>query len=368
MNARLILFIVVIALGVVLSLFFKVSENSKRKFYVFFVISLLVLESCLRSVDVGNDTQSYFNAFQGITSTSWSEIWDSFYDAYVLGSGKDPGFMVFMKLAQFISSDFNFFLFICALVFYVPLGIVLYRYSDRVIQLVFAFSLYLTLFHIVALSGVRQQLATGFTFMSFLFLGKQKYWKSIAFILLGSLIHVSAALFLFVPLLYVFGKKIIKTAHLASLVLVPAIALSSSSIMLYLASFLANDYYSGYGTYNTEGGAMTYIVLMSLLSLFCFIAIRNNALKESSNLSLFYVMLPLLTLTVPLTSLNGAMIRVGQYFTLYMTLLVPFAFDQISDKKTNSVFYIIAIVLLFVMSLRGEGLYYTFFWQNISAV
>lgn len=367
MDAKLILFIIVIVLGVILNLW-KTSERSKCKFYVISIISLLILESCLRSVDVGNDTQSYFNAFRDITNTSWSEIWDSFYEAYMMGSGKDPGFMVFMKLAQFVSKDFNVFLFICALVFFVPLGIILYRYSDRIIQLVFAFSLYLTLFHIVALSGVRQQLATGFTFMAFLFVGKQQYWKSVIFILLGSLIHVSATLFLFVPLLYVFGKKIIKTAHLASLVLVPAIALSSSSIMLYLASFLANDYYSGYGTYNTEGGAMTYIVLMSLLSLFCFIAIRKNALNENQNLSLFYVMLPLLTLTVPLTSLNGAMIRVGQYFTLYMTLLVPFAFDLISDKKSNSIFYLIAIVVLFVMSLRGEGLYYTFFWQNIAAI
>lgn len=367
MNAKLVLFIVVIVLGVVLSIM-KLPECSKRKYYVISIITLLILESCLRSVDVGNDTLSYFNAFQGITNTSWSEIWDSFYESYMLGSGKDPGFMVFMKLAQFISTDFNFFLLICALVFFVPLGIILYRYSERVIQLVFAFSLYLTLFHIVALSGVRQQLATGFTFIAFLFVGKQQYWKSIAFILLGSFIHISATLFLFVPLLYVFGKRILKTAHLASLVLVPLVALSSSSIMLYLASFLANDYYSGYGTYNTEGGAMTYIILMSLLSLFCFIAIRKNALNESATLSLFYVMLPLLTLTVPLTSLNGAMIRVGQYFTLYMTLLVPFAFDKISDKNSNSLFYIFSVVLLFVMSMRGEGLYYTFFWQNVSAI
>ena len=367
MNARLILYIIVLVLGVILSLV-RSPERSKRKFYVISIISLLILESCLRSVDVGNDTQSYFNAFQGITNTSWSEVWGSFYDAYMLGSGKDPGFMVFMKLVQLISTDFNFFLFICALVFFVPLGIILYKYSEHVIQLVFAFSLYLTLFHIVALSGVRQQLATGFTFMAFLFVGKQQYWKSVIFILLGSLIHVSATLFLLVPLLDVFGKKIIKTTHLVSLILVPAIALSSSSIMLYLASFLANDYYSGYGTYNTEGGAMTYIVLMSVLSLFCYVTIRKSALKESSTLSLFYVMLPLMTLTVPLTSLNGAMIRVGQYFTLYMTLLVPFAFDLIIDKKTNSIFYIIAIVLLFVMSLRGEGLYYTFFWQNIAAI
>lgn len=363
MDAKLILFIVVIVLGVILNLW-KTSERSKCKFYVISIISLLILESCLRSVDVGNDTQSYFNAFHDIINTSWSEIWGSFYDAYILGSGKDPGFMVFMKLSQLISTDFNVFLFVCALIFFVPLGIILYMYSERIIQLIFAFSLYLALFHIVALSGVRQQLATGFTFMAFLFVGKQQYWKSVIFILLGSLIHVSAALFLMVPLLDVFGKKIVKTVHLVSLVLVPAIALSSSSIMLYLASFLANDYYSGYGTYNTEGGAMTYIILMTLLSLFCFIAIRKSALKENPTLSLFYVMLPLLTLTVPLTSLNGAMIRVGQYFTLYMTLLVPFAFDNASNKKSNQIYYLFTIALLFVMSMRGEGLNYTFFWQN----
>lgn len=363
MNIKLILFVIVIVLGLILGEW-KSPEKSKRKSYVFIIISLLILESSLRSIDVGNDTASYYNAFVGITNTSWNEVWASFYDSYVLGEGKDPGFMVFMKSAQIISKDFHVFLFICALIYFVPLGVILYRYSERLIHLIFAFSLYLAIFHIVALSGVRQQLATGFCFMAFLFVGKQKYWHSIISILLGSLIHVSAALFFLVPLFYLFGKRILKASHLASLILVPAIALSSGSIMLYLASFLANDYYSGYGTENTAGGAMTYIILMSILSIFCFFAIRKNALKDNQTLTLFYVMLPLLTLTVPLTSLNGAMIRVGQYFTVYLTLLVPFAIDQISRKQKDSIIYMFAIAALFLLSIRGEGLEYSFFWQN----
>lgn len=362
MTARFVIYIIVILLGFVLSLW-KSHSRSKRIFYVFFIITLLILESSLRSVNVGPDTLSYYFAFIDITNTGWREIWSSFFDSYVLGSGKDPGFLVFMKTVQLFSKNFQFFLFVCALLFFVPLGMIFYRYSDRLIQLVFAFTFYLAIFHIVALSGIRQQIATGFAFIAFLSLGKKQYWKSIVFILIGSVIHISAVLFLAVPFLHLFGGKVLKPLHLGTLILVPFVALTSNSIIFNLASFLPNDYYSGYGAENTVGGAITYIALMSLLSLFCYIAIRKKHLQEDTTVSFFYIMLPLLTLTAPLTSLSGAMIRVGQYFTVYMTLLVPFAIDRIAFGKNKDIIYIVAVITLIALSLRGEGFQYEFFWQ-----
>lgn len=366
MNIKLFLYFVILLLGVFLSM-----ENDptgkKRKWYVIIIISLLTLESSLRNVYVGPDTFHYYNSFNSAAHLSWNEVLGSFRTAYLEGEGKDPGFIVFMKLAHIITNDFNVFLFLCALPFFIPLGKLLYRYSSSVLQLMFAFTLYVALFHIVALSGVRQQIATGFCFMAFLQLEKDKDWKALLYIILGATIHISALIFMVVPVFKHFSANLLKTIHLGSFATIPFVIIYAAPIMMVLASFLANDYYTTYADSETNGGSGTYIILMELLSLFCYFSITEVSLKESNRRKLLYVMLPMLTMTAPLISLNGAMIRVGQYFTLYMMLLVPTSIDIIAKGKGRTILYLGMIAALIFLTMRGSGFSYYFFWQHVSS-
>ena len=75
-------------------------------------------------------------------------------------------------------------------------------------------------------------------------------------------------------------------------------------------------------------------------------------------------MLRMLTLTSPLITLNGAMIRIGQYFTLYMMLLVPMAIDYISKGEIRRIIYWGMIAALVVLTLRSGDFEYFFFWQH----
>lgn len=364
MDIRILLYVVILLLGTILAIG-KDPKEKKRKWYVIIIISLLVLESCLRNVVVGPDTISYEAVFQNTFYMSWSEIFDSFKTAYVEGEGKDPGFIVFIKMAQIFSSDFNVFLFICALPFFIPLGLILYRCSSGIQQLIFAFTLYVALFHIVALSGVRQQIATGFCFMAFLRMGNNHFWQAVVLILIGSLVHISALFFLLVPAVGLLSSRILKTLHLISFATIPSVIAYAAQIMLFLASFLANDYYTTYGYSESRGGVTTYIILLELLSVFCFIAINNRMLELDRKKKLLYTMLPMLTITSPLITLNGAMIRVGQYFTLYMMLLVPIAIDAISKRSNErTMIYIEIIFVLIYLSLNSGDFEYYFFWQH----
>lgn len=363
MNIKAILFFIIIILGLLLGNG-EDSKGQKRKWYVIIIITLLILESCLRNISVGPDTESYYYSFLDIGRQSWQSIFSSFRAAYVEGEGKDVGYLVLMKTVQLLSYNFNMFLFVCALIFFVPLGILLYRYSSHMLQLVFAFSLYVALFHIVALSGIRQQVATGFSFMAFLQLGKNHNWKAILLIVLGAFVHISVSLFLLVPFIKIVCPNWVKTIHLFSFATIPFALVFAGPIMIFLASFLVNDYYTVYGESESDGGAYTYIVLMELLSLFCYIAIKKKNIQENSDLGLWYIMLPLATMTAPLISLNGAMIRVGQYFTLYMMLLVPMAIDFMFKSINNRrVVYYGFIAILLVMSFRSVVFRYYFFWQ-----
>ena len=367
MSIKLFLYAIVLLLGVFFSNGTD-SKGNKRKWYVITIISLLILESSLRHVYVGPDTIRYYTSFNSMSEVSWGEVLGSFRTAYLEGEGKDPGFVVFMKLAHLITNDFNVFLFFCALPFFIPLGRLLYKFSSNIMQLVFAFTLYVALFHIVALSGVRQQIATGLCFMAFLQLDKDKNWKSLLYIALAATIHISALIFAIVPVLRLVNHSFIKGVHLASFATIPFVIIYAGPIMLLLASFLANDYYSAYADSESNGGSFTYIAMMELLSLFCYISIKSKDLKDDKRKKLLYVMLPMLTMTAPLISLNGAMIRVGQYFTLYMMLLVPIAIDSFAKNRERIIIYIVMIAALIFLTLRSDEFMYYFFWQNATAI
>ena len=363
MDIKVILYTVVVLIGLI---FGDTNSFNKRKWYVVIIISMLILESCLRSITVGVDTRGYFYDYEEMKYFSWQNIWSSFSNAYLLGEGRDPGFLVYMKLIQSISYNFNVFLFFSALIFFIPLGIILFRYSTHIYQLLFAFTLYVALFNIVALSGIRQQVAMGFSFMSFLLLCKRKYVKSALMILIGSFIHISLLLFLIVIIIKLLFEKYLKNIHLLSFATIPLGFLWAGPIMLFFASFLSNDYYSLYGTKESAGGAILYIVLVELLSLFCYISIKKQSIVGYGNIKFLYPMLPLLTMTAPLTSLDGSMIRIGQYFTFYLMLLVPYAIDEIINVKIDRrlLYYSSVAFLISIDYISNNGFTYHFYWQE----
>lgn len=364
MDTRIVLYIIVLVFG----LFLIASNNqgqTARKVYIISICTLLVLESSLRSVLVGPDTYSYYWEFLGVKNEHWREIWHSFIDTYIYGEGKDAGFHVFIKSFLFFSDSFNFFLFVIALIFFIPLGRILYSNTTNIWQLMFAFVFYIALFRIIALSGIRQQIATGGCFMAYLRLSNNKPIRASILILISATFHISATLFfLMIFAYYLFIKQEIhieKQIHFTSLLLIPIMWVSARGFVGWLASFLKNDYYGAYSENAMAGGAETFVVLMELLSLICFVFINKETIKNNKSYNLLYATLPMTTLFAPLIMLDGAMIRIVQYFSIYMLLLFPLSIE-LKFKRYNYLLYLIAIIILLVLSLR-QPFNYTFFWE-----
>jgi len=124
------------------------------------------------------------------------------------------------------------------------------------------------------------------------------------------------------------------------------------------------DKYSNYGTDEVQGGATTFIALLLVVSLFCYIAIKKSDLINSRSLSNLYLMLPLFTVLGPLIYSNGSMIRISMYFHLYMMLLIPLAINRFFKGFERTVAYSLIIIVLIVLSLRDGGLIYHFYWQE----
>lgn len=368
MDSRIYLYIIVILFGLSLIALSK-QDHGSRKIYVILITTLLVLESSLRSVYVGPDTYQYYTEFMSVKTLTWDYIWRCFGYAYIDGSGKDPGFHVLIKFFLNFSDSFNLFLLLIALIFFVPLGKILYENTTSIWQLMFAFVLYIALFHIIALSGIRQQIATGGCFMAYLCLNKNKPISAVIILLVSTTFHVSASIFfLMVGSYFLFLKKEVhveKQIHFASLLLIPVMLVSAKGFMGWLASFLANDYYAVYSEKTMAGGAETFVLLMELLSLICFICIKKEILLLNKSYNLLYATLPMTTLFAPLIMLDGAMIRLVQYFSLFMMLLFPISID-LKFKSASRSIYVIAIIILLVLSL-SNSFHYTFFWELDSA-
>ena len=323
----------------------------------------------MRSVLVGPDTYQYYLEFLRVKTESWNEIWHSFIDAYIYGEGKDAGFHVLIKFFLNFSDSFNLFLLLIAFVFFVPLGKILYDNTTNIWQLMFAFVLYIALFQIIALSGIRQQIATGGCFMAYLCLSKDKPIRASIILLVSATMHVSSLIFfLMVAGYFLFLKQEIhieKQIHLASLLLIPVMLASANAFMGWLASFLKNDYYECYSEKMMAGGAETFVFMMILLSVLCFICISKDAIVSNKKYNLLYATLPMSSLFCPLIMLDGAMIRLVQYFSIFMLLLFPLSVE-LKFRSSRNIIYIIAIIILLILSLKNP-FHYTFFWEVNSA-
>ena len=133
--------------------------------------------------------------------------------------------------------------------------------------------------------------------------------------------------------------------------------------MLIFASFSQNEYYESYANNMITGEANTYIILMELLSLFCLFSLKTKYINENVKIKQIYMMLPLITMFVPLIALNGSLIRIGKYFTLYMMLLVPKGVDSMFRLDNRRWVYMILISILFINAITSNFRYY-FVWQD----
>lgn len=366
-NAILIFFIVLAGI-----LFSSKDNQRSRGFFVILCSLLLIIVASLRSPDwfadrYGLDTLSYKYDFENLSNTEWSMVWQTivrYYQGY--GDDYDVGFIVMKKIISFFTDSFYVYSIIANLLFFVPLGIVLYRYSTSVINIVFAYIFYIALIQIFLLAGTRQVFAIGFDIMAFLAVVDRKKWKAMIFFLLGISVHLSSSIFI-IPLLMIWydvQPRSLKLIHAICLIVFPIILLSPDTIIVFLGAASGSERYANYSTGETGAGASTFTNLIAALSLLCLLAIRRVDLRDKPYIRIFYVMVPLFTFFAPLIRGNGVMIRISLYFHLYLMLLVPYAIECISKDTAKSFLKCVAIAGLAYMNLKGGGIDYYFFWQR----
>lgn len=362
MDIKILLYMFVFIGGFLFSI--QGNSDRNRRNYIILMMVVLTLESCLRGLSVGSDTTNYYWFFKDAQNMTWIDVRQVFIDRYVLKDTEfDVGFTLLNKLISLFTDNFSVYLGVCALFFFIPFGRLLYRYTTDFTQLVFIFTLYVALFNMIAMSGVRKEIALGCSIWATMAWIDKKYKSLVISLVIGTLIHMSTLLWLLIPALSFLDIKKLRLCHLVGLASIPIVITASGSIIVYMGLFIGMEKYAEYGMNGSQGGAMTFTILMELISLFCLIAYRNSIFKKGSFIQILYTTLPCFSFFAPLITNNGSMIRISQYFHLYIMLLFPFAIDLFFNKNRKTI-YILLCVCLLLLSFKSGSEPYHFIWED----
>lgn len=369
MSINLILVPFVIILGLLLG---QNDTKRNRRLYIIICSAVFLFVASMRSPEwtafsYGIDTQAYKDYFEASFDMDWDDFWSSVYGRYVGANDEsDVGFLGLVRLIGLFTHDFAIYSLIADLIFFIPFGIILYRYCDRIIQITFAFVFYIALLQVFFLGGGRQMFAIGFDLMALLATIDRKKIQAIVFSLIAISIHFSAILFIAPLLMIWFGIKprTLKSLHLFCLLLFPFVFAFPNQVIVFMGDSVGMEKYASYGKAAVVGGANTFIFLILLLSLFCYIAIKRDDLQRNNILRMFYVMAPLMTFFAPLIRSNGSMIRISLYYHMFLSLLVPYSIDCMYDKGNRRVMYVMAIGGLALLTMLNSGAEYYFYWQR----
>lgn len=336
---------------------YDLDYQNQKKQYVVSCCILWILISGLRSLQIGADTTAYFNSFESIKHYPLSIYLEEIYKKYILGmSVRDPGYNVLVKLFHVFSQNYQIYLLFVACVFMIPFARwIIVESKNPVISYVLFSSLFYAFF---AITGIRQTIST-----TLVVLIGDKYIKErrlvpfVILVLIASSIHASALVFLpfyFISVIPINGK----TISVWGIVFLAA-TLRRNQLKNFFISVSEYDMYAN----NYEGGGTpTFTVLLLLLFIWAVVACIID--KEKKENARYYNALGLALFFLPLTWLNPSAMRIVQYFSIYLVLLIP-EMVEVTFTPASKRVAAIAIIGILIFLLVKSNPYYSFFWSGV---
>lgn len=369
MHIKIIEILFIIVLGLIMG---ASDSKKKRLYYIILCSIILIFIGAMRSPEwmeraYAIDTLKYKEMFETFCDMNWDEIWSSFVLRYLSSVDDfDIGYIALNKIIGYFTQDFHIFSVIADLIFFIPFGILLNRYTKSMPQIIFAFVFYVALVQMYLFGGARQMFAIGFDMMALLSVLDKKNIRSVIFFLIGVTIHFSSLLFLLPLFMILFNVKsrLLKNLHGLLLLIAPIALMMPNEIIVFMGNLTGVEKYSNYGMNAIQGGAVTYIVLIEMLSLFCMIAIKKKDLDDNEIFRKLYVMVPFFTFFAPLIRSNGSMDRITLNYYIYLVVLIPFAVECMFKGKGRSTTYAVIITALSLLIVMNDNFIYYFFWER----
>lgn len=341
-----------------------IRENRNRKNYIIFICIILIFQSALRHVAVGADTYAYYLKFEEIKLTSWQEIWENFRSVYVLGEGKDAGYPLIQKVFQFFSGEYRIFLFFVAVIFFSSLGYFIYTQTKYISDVFVAIAIYEVLFYsFFSITGLRQTLATAFTFWGLHFIRQRKLWQYTLLIICAAFIHKSVLLFY--PFYFIARLNRPRQLLAASFVIFPVMFVFGRSVAGIMALLSAQDNYMGYALSDANPtGAVDFSIFLLGCGILGWIALRN-AKQRDSDMPIIYNAISIAIIFTPLTWIDSSLMRIVQYFSIFILVFLPYVINNLFRDYQTRIVAIVVLMVLFVSVIIMRNVDYAFMWEQM---
>ena len=329
-------------------------QKNGRKIFCSLACLQWVLISSLRGLSVGADTINYkINRFDKTMGLSWNNVFENFMTIFSEDKVKDPGYTILEKTFQMFSTNYQLWLAVIAIIFTVPMAIWIYKYSKNVF---ISFLIYSCLFYeFFAITGHRQTIATAIAvFGGFEFLKRRKFWRFALCILIAYPIHKSVAVYLaiyFVTMLPVNRK------YMACILILTALCFALKSQIIKSLGTLMD--YEMYGDSKTAGSVNFPMMYIGITAFSIFARKSVDKTSEIINISYHAEFLGLIFL--PLMFINENAMRVIQYFSIYIMILIPELLDKLKYRE-NIMWGFFGSILMIAL-LIAKNPQYEFFWQ-----
>lgn len=374
-------FLIIYILMFSVLIFGKKSSLNRNKIYLILTFGLFGIIGALRGVTVGNDTLEYLNIYNRIRETG---------DIYALTWRYEIGYLYLNKvLGLFFSNQQAIIVLTSALIMF-GYAKFIDKYSRCVWMSVYLFFVFR--FFDMSMVVVRLNIAIVFILFSYDFLRQRKLIKFVVLVLIASLFHRTAIVFLISwPITKLkFNYKTIIFMLIGSLILYGSFELVFN---ILLKIFPTYSYYldSSYLNGEVRLASIINLLISFIISLFGLILHYQSINKKKLYKSDYYKNNKLEKFEknindneiMALVIVSGAAIniwalrfnlfdRVSTYFQVFCIVYLPNIIIKIKNKKlvVLILFVVMVMFLLYSISINimrpeWNGIYpYSFFWEN----
>lgn len=340
-----------VALMVIFGLMQGSEKNKNKIIYVFFCAAILFLYAALRSPKMNIDIPGYVKNYNQYAGYSFQQILQLFSS-----ETKDPTYYFLGWLFSRVFSDAQFWIAFIALIYIFTIAMVTFRESDNPL---ITFVLLIALGHFsFCLSGLRQCLALSFTMLAYFGIKNKKPLLFILLVLIGSLFHRSALVFL---IIYPIARTKIGWGHLLVAIIAAILFLGfQDSIRNLMSQFLEDTQYEGYIEREVS---LTFsgLIIQGAVFLFCMLY-YSKVIAKYKHANILYNLLFIGLVSQIFAPMVAEFFRISMYFSVFSIILVPLVLSTENNKKVK-LLEEVAIILVSVAYMLMTGIpAYSFFW------
>lgn len=291
-----------------------------RKIFVGVVTLQLFLILALRDITMGVDLGTYYDYYQRISQLSWPTLYSClhFISRASAPVGLESGYALLNWLCAQAGLSYHGFLVVCAAFSVFPVGLFVYRYSDKPYL---SFMLYIGLGCFFQTFGIlRQSVALGILLFSIPFMLKRKWIFVLLITGIAYTFHRVALLWL--PLYFLCNKRVTRlrciNILIGCLVAIPFVGVLSNTVLYPFLALMDKGEYITQHTTTYNNLFTTMWVVLAFITFF-----ENMQFFKNSRNNLTFWGLVLALMIEVFAFYNTTMARAAQLLYIFIILLVP---------------------------------------------